>query len=125
MIKKILLVMVGLIQMFNGAYMLLHSQAWFNNAAADTGPYNAHFVHDVGATFVVVGFSLWACVWRSQYWPAAIAGAGFLCAHGLIHIVGLFDGHAHHALRDSIAIVLPACLALWAAWPSDKVVAHA
>jgi len=55
--------------------------------------------------------------WRPRYWPAAVAGAGFLAAHALLHLVMIASGHDHYAAFDLIAIVLPSALALFSAFP--------
>ena len=86
-------------------------------SVSGTGPFNLHFVADIGAAFLIGGLALIARAWRPQYWPAAVAGAGFFAAHGIIHIVGLLSGHSHHAAFESIAVIIPAAIALWAAFP--------
>ena len=52
-----------------------------------------------------------------RYWPAAVAGAGFLAAHPLLHLVMIASGHDHDAAFELIAIVLPSALALFSAFP--------
>jgi hypothetical protein len=54
---------------------------------------------------------------RSVYWPAAVAGAGFLAAHALIHLVLIASGQDHHAAADLALVVLPAALAVYSAFP--------
>jgi hypothetical protein len=70
--------------------------------------------------FLVASLALAARAWRPRYWPAAIAGAGFLAAHALIHLVAIIGGHDHQAGFDLVAIVLPSALALYSAFPSPK-----
>ena len=106
--------------------MLLDGRAWYEltPGVTDTGPFNPHFVADIGAALLVVGFALLARAWRPRYWPAALAGAGFLVAHGLIHVAGLLSGHSNHVAFEWTAVVFPAAFALWAALP-DKGESHA
>jgi hypothetical protein len=47
-----------------------------------------------------------------------VAGAGFLAAHALIHLVLLIGGHAHHVAFDLLAVVLPSAAALYSAFPN-------
>ncbi len=104
----------------NGLVMLFASSAWWNSVpgAPDTGPFNLHFVQDGGAAFLVAGLGLAARAWRPALWPAAVAGAGFLAAHALIHLVMITSGHDRHSAADLAAVVLPAALALYSAFPS-------
>jgi hypothetical protein len=94
--------------------MLLAAPAWYESVpgVSETGPYNPHFVQDIGAAFLVAGLALAARVWRPRYWPAAVAGAGFLVAHAVLHLLMILFGHDHYAAFDLIAIVLPSGLAL-------------
>jgi peptidoglycan/LPS O-acetylase OafA/YrhL len=103
----------------NGLAMLFASSIWWANVPGvpETGPLNLHFVQDVGAAFLVAGLALAARAWRPIYWPAAVAGSGFLAAHALIHLAMIATGHDHHAAADLALVILPAALALYSAFP--------
>lgn len=120
MVKRIIAGLIGALTAANGALMLFAGRHWFETtpSVADTGPFNPHFVADIGAAYSVAGLALLARAWRPQYWPAAIAGAAFFCAHALIHVVGLLGGHSHHAGFEWMMVVIPAGASLWAAFPS-------
>lgn len=120
MIKRALSGILGVLAAGNGALMLAAGRRWFETTpgVSDTGPFNAHFVADVGAAYAVAGLALLARAWRPHYWPAAVAGAAFFSAHAAIHVVGLLGGHSHHAGVEWGLVVLPAALSLWAAFPS-------
>ena len=107
--------------LFNGLTMLVAGPFWYASVpgASGTGPFNPHFVQDIGVAFLVAGFALAARAWRPRYWPAAIAGAGFLAGHALIHLVAIIGGHDHEAGFDLVAVVLPSALALYSAFPSQ------
>jgi len=111
---------LAVLTVLNGSIMLLAGPAWYESVpgVSETGPYNPHFVQDIGAAFLVAGLALAARAWRPRYWPAAVAGAGFLAAHALIHLVAIVTGHDHHAAVDLIAVVLPSALALYSAFPA-------
>lgn len=104
----------------NGLVMLFASSLWWESVPGvpETGPYNPHFVQDVGAAFLVAGLALGARAWRPAYWPAAVAGSAFLAVHALIHLVLIASGHDHHAAANLAAVVLPAALAMYSAFPS-------
>jgi len=50
---------------------------------------------------------------------AAVAGAGFLAVHALLHLVMIASGHDHRAAFDLVAVVLPSALALYSAFPAQ------
>jgi hypothetical protein len=104
----------------NGVMMLFAGPYWYTSVpgASETGPYNPHFVQDIGAAFLVAGLALAVRAWRPQYWPAAVAGAAFLAAHALLHLVLMVAGHDHRAGFDFVAVVLPSALALYSAFPA-------
>ncbi len=104
----------------NGLMMMLSGPFWYMSVrgVSDTGPYNDHFVRDIGAAFVVAGLALAARAWRPRYWAAAVAGAAFLALHALLHLLMVIDGRDQHAVFDLITVVLPAGLALYFAFPA-------
>lgn len=119
MLKRWIAGLLGAMAIGNGLFMLVAGQQWYLTVpgASDTGPYNFHFVADIGVAFMVAGIGLAARAWRPRYWPAALTGAAFLCGHGLIHVAGLLGGHAHYVTLEWAGIIAPAVLALWVALP--------
>jgi uncharacterized membrane protein len=117
MFKRIAAGILGVIHAANGLVMLTHGHQWFERIAARTGPFNPHFVADVGAAFLASGLALLWRSWRSRYWPGAVAGCGFLLFHATIHISD-YVAHGQEG-QSTLLIVLLAALALWAALPSS------
>jgi hypothetical protein len=109
------------LSILNGSMMLFASPVWYASVpgVSETGPYNPHFIQDIGVAFLVAGVALAARAWRPQYWPAAVAGAGFLAAHALIHAAAMATGHDHRLAFDLFAVVLPSALALYSAFPNQ------
>ena len=105
----------------NGLIMLVAGPFWYETVPGvpGTGPFNPHFVQDIGAAFLVAGLALAARAWRPRYWPAAVAGAGFLAVHALLHVGILAGGHSHYPVFDFLAIVLPSAAALYSAFPNQ------
>lgn len=66
---------------------------------AATGPYNPHFVRDVGLAFIVSGGAVLWGVWRHVR-SAVVIGAAWPAAHALFH--------AQHLLAHGAAMSLPA-----------------
>jgi peptidoglycan/LPS O-acetylase OafA/YrhL len=119
--RRSIAAVLAVLTVLNGVMMLLAGPSWYASVpgASETGPYNPHFVQDIGAAFLVAGLALAARAWRPLYWPAAVAGAGFLAAHALIHVVAMVAGHDHLAAFDLIAVVVPSALALYSAFPNQ------
>jgi peptidoglycan/LPS O-acetylase OafA/YrhL len=117
--RRAIAAVVAVLTVLNGLMMLLAGAAWYESVpgVSETGPYNPHFIQDIGAAFLVAGLALATRIWRPRYWPAAVAGAGFLAVHALLHLVMIASGHDHYAAFDLIAIVLPSALALYSAFP--------
>ena len=119
--RRLIAAILAIPTLINGLVMLVAGPFWYASVpgVAATGPFNPHFVQDIGVAFLVAGLALAARAWRPRYWPAAIAGAGFLAAHGLIHLVAIIDGHDHEAMSDFVGVVVPSALALYSAYPSQ------
>lgn len=119
--RRTIAAIFALLTVLNGTLMLFDGASWYASVpgVVETGPYNPHFVRDIGVAFLVAGLALAARAWRPVYWPAAVAGAGFLAAHALIHLVMIVAGHDHHAAFDLAAVVLPSALALYSAFPTQ------
>ena len=120
--RRIIAAIAGAVSALNGLIMLVDGPTWYARVpgVTDTGPFNGHFIQDIGLAFLVAGLALAARAWRPRYWPAGLAGAGFLAGHGALHLAGLLIGHAHHAAFDLVGIVIPAALALYSAIPTQN-----
>lgn len=108
----------------NGAFMVADGQRWYEitPGVAFTGPYNPHFVQDIGMAFIAAGLGLIARAWRPRYWPAAVCGAGFFVLHAAIHaamLLGMMLGLcSNEAWETDIALVIiPAAITLLVAFP--------
>jgi hypothetical protein len=117
---RLLAAILAIPTLLNGSVMLFAGPHWYQSVpgVADTGPFNPHFVQDIGLAFLMAGLALAARAWRPRYWPAAVAGAGFLAAHALLHLAMIAGGHSHHTAFDFVAIVVPSAIALYSAFPS-------
>lgn len=106
----------------NAAYMLFAAEAWYQSVpgVTATGPFNHHFVGDVGLAFLAAAASLFlGSLKRDRLAGYALPAAIFLAGHALLHLVGygLHAGGNGTWLSDAFAIYLPALLALWLALP--------
>lgn len=119
--RRALALILGLGLAANGLLMLAAPAEWYATVpgVTDTGPFNAHFVRDIGVAYLVAGAALCWFALDLAARPAALAGAAFLALHALVHLWDAAAGreHAHQLLVDLPTVFLPPALALFLAWP--------
>jgi hypothetical protein len=105
----------------NGIMMLAFPAAWYLAVpgVTETGPFNPHFVRDIGAAYLAAGASLLWYAAQPACRAAAQAGAAFLSLHALVHVWDAAAGREHtlYLLPDLPSVFLPPVLAIWIAWP--------
>jgi len=117
--QKALLIVFGLISILNGVWMLAFPYHWYWNlpaAVPDTGPFNQHFVRDIGSAFLTVGVALvWASIQVQYAFPLVSLAALFSVLHACVHIIDMISGRmpAHHWLLDLPGIYFPAALLIY------------
>ena len=115
---------LGLAAAANGAFMLLSPDAWYMAVpgVTTTGPFNQHFIRDIGLIFLLLSGGLLAGVARPNVRTLLWTGvAVWLTGHALFHFwevaVGICGPSA--LARDFAAVTLPSILvwllALWSA----------
>lgn len=119
--KRATAALLGLGGAANGVFMLAAPPVWYDSVPglAHTGPFNAHFVSDIGVAYLVASLALIARAWRPRYWPAAVAGAAFMCGHAVIHVLDIVLERTGNVGVDVWLVIAPALLAAWSALP-DK-----
>jgi hypothetical protein len=115
--RGIVALILGIGLAANGLIMLVVPSTWYAivPGVAETGPFNAHFIRDIGVAYLVCGAALaWFALERIAQ-PAALAAAAFLALHALVHLWDAAAGreHAHQLLLDVSTIFLPPVLAFW------------
>ena len=101
----------------NGLAMLFAGLWWYGAVpgVTATGPYNPHFVRDIGAAYLVCGLAHAGLALRPRLaWSAVAAAAGFLTLHAAIHLYDAACGTKPLAdlARDFAGVFLPALIAL-------------
>jgi hypothetical protein len=112
---------LGGVSLVNALWMLAGPMHWYHElpaAVPDTGPFNPHFVRDIGCAFLAVGTALlWAA--RAPRWrtPLVVVSALFLVAHGGLHVFDTLRGAlpADHWWLDLPGVYLPALVMAFAA----------
>jgi uncharacterized protein YjeT (DUF2065 family) len=118
--RKVAACVLGLCLVANGLVMLGTPDTWYAAVPGvpQTGPFNPHFVRDIGAAYVVCGAALaWFAIDRAAR-AAAVAAAAFLTLHALVHLWDAAAGreHGHQLLVDLPTVFLPPVLAIWMIW---------
>jgi hypothetical protein len=101
----------------NGLFMLFAGPGWYDAVpgVTATGPFNPHFVRDIGAAYLVAAGGLAWFGWRPREgWPALVAAAAFLTLHAAIHVFDATCGPTplKDVLRDLVGVYLTALVAL-------------
>lgn len=112
MLIRALAAVLGFFHAANGLAMLTAPRLWYARTpgASDTGPFNPHFVADIGFAFLASGLAFLAFAWRPKLKLAAFGASGFLTLHGLLHAWDAAQGH--HLAIDVGAVALPALVGL-------------
>jgi len=114
---RIISAILALVMSANGLAMLVAGLWWYGvvPGVTATGPFNPHFVRDIGAAYLVAGVSLAAFAWRPrEAWPALCGAAAFLTLHAGVHVFDAACGNKPLAdvSRDFAGVYLPALICL-------------
>ncbi|HEX7947970.1 MAG TPA: hypothetical protein VF495_25110 [Phenylobacterium sp.] len=101
----------------NGIAMLAAPLTWYDTVPGvpTTGPFNPHFVRDIGAVYLMCAAGLGWFAWRpAQGWPALAAAATWLTLHAAVHVYDATCGASPLAdvQRDFVGVYLFAAIPL-------------
>ncbi len=111
-----IILVIGVATIANALWMLAGPMHWYTDlpaAVPDTGPFNPHFVRDIGCAFLTAGVSLvWAFFSPRFRLPLVSIGALFLFAHAILHAYDTLRGALghNHWLLDFPGVYLPGIL---------------
>jgi hypothetical protein len=117
-------VILGVGALANGAYMLVSPASWYFAVpgVTTTGPFNQHFLRDIGLIFLFIGGAFLIGAARPRYRIALWGAASlWLAGHALFHVWEVLAGICgpYALARDFPAVSLPALIGLaltgWAA----------
>ena len=108
--------MFGIGNLANALWMLAGPMHWYTElpaAVPDTGPFNPHFVRDIGCAFLSAGAALvWAAFAPALRFPLVAVATLFLAAHAVLHVYDTAVGNlpSDHWWLDAPGVYLPALL---------------
>ena len=115
--QRIVLCIVAAILLINGGHMLFAPEHWYPSIASvpHTGPFNAHFVRDIGCAYLAAGLGVAIGAWRVRWLvPAALPALMFLGLHALVHAWESLFAHsaaaAHADATDFLGVYGPPVL---------------
>lgn len=108
--------LLGLAAAANGLFMLVSPGNWYFAVpgVTTTGPFNQHFLRDIGLIFLLIAIAVLAGVARPAARVALWSGAAlWLAGHALFHLweVAVDICGSDALARDFPAVTLPAILA--------------
>ena len=119
---RIVFLVGGLGNAGNALWMLADPYGWYIGLPAgvpDFGPYNEHFVRDIGCTFMSLGLLLLsAAAIPSMGLPALVATTLFSGMHALVHVYDTARGFVApaHWTIDCPGVYAPTLLLLGLTW---------
>lgn len=108
----------ALFYLLNGLAMIVVPELWYlyTPGAAETGPFNTHFVRDIGIAFTASAAGLWYAFSNREApdLPLAWLAIAFLAGHSLLHQIEMLGMNmpALAVVRDFTFIVLPILIAV-------------
>ena len=123
---KLIYTIACLSSFFNGMRMLLFPLSWYRDfpaAVPHTGPFNQHFVRDIGVAYLVAALGFGWCALRpDRARPVHFGLTVFFLGHALIHLADILAGRLPHAhwLIDSPLVFAPALILLLLSVPSVR-----
>jgi len=110
-----LAMLLGVLGLLNGSYMLISPVGWYFAVpgVTTTGPFNQHFIRDIGIIFLFIGAAFLIGTVRHRMRAVLWGGATlWLACHALFHFWEVAAGICGPSvlLRDFPAVTLPALI---------------
>ena len=116
-IQQSIAIVLAMLFIANGSAMLFAPDAWYSAVpgVSDRGPFNQHFIRDIGMLYLVTGFGFMMGAFYAAYRVALWAfGAAWHLGHALFHVWEVLAGLCGPAAltQDFAGVTLPATLAV-------------
>jgi hypothetical protein len=123
---RLIYLVFGILSLFNGAWMLLFPLSWYTDlpaAVTHTGPFNPHFIRDLGVVLLLMGLAYgWSFLNVDRARPVHLAITFLLTGHALIHLTDILSGRLpdSHWLMDLPGVFAPALIMIVLAIPAVR-----
>lgn len=113
----VLAILLGLAAFCNGLLMTFFPEYWYwlVPGVPDRGPYNLHFVRDIGINYILIGLAFVAgCLFVKQRPALWLMPTAWLTGHAIVHVWEVMVGvcGATSIAQDFPGVIAPALLAL-------------
>ncbi len=110
-------ILLGLAALGNGVFMTFVPESWYWAVplVPDRGPFNQHFVRDIGINYVLIGVSfIYGAMYAKHRLPLWFVPSAWLTGHAVFHIWEVLAGicQPEALIVDFAGVTLPA-LAGW------------
>lgn len=118
-------VLLGLAALGNGVFMTLAPETWYwlVPGVPDRGPFNPHFVRDIGMIYLLIGVAfIYGAIYLRHRLTLWLMPTAWLVAHALFHIWEVLVGICgpESLIEDFAGVTLPALLALGLVYLSGR-----
>ena len=125
-----LALLLGLAALANGSFMTFAPEPWYWQVAGvpDRGPFNQHFVRDIGMNYLLIGAAfVYGALYSKHRRLLWLMPTAWLVSHAIFHFWEVFVGICGpQSLREDFAgVTLPALLALSLLYLSQKTATNA
>ncbi|WP_440053135.1 hypothetical protein ACSLBF_09270 [Pseudoalteromonas sp. T1lg65] len=115
--------LLGVLSFANGLFMILAPESWYwlIPGVPDRGPFNQHFLRDIGIIYTLMGVTfIVGAIYKSLRFSLWLLPAAWLTGHAIFHIWEVLVGICgpESLLQDFAGVTLPAILALWLSYIS-------
>lgn len=119
-------IVLGLGSLANGIFMTVAPEPWYwaIPGVPDRGPFNQHFVRDIGINYALIGAAfIYGAVYVKQRFLLWLIPTAWLMGHAIFHIWEVIVGICgpESLIEDFAGVTLPALLAACMCYASRRV----
>ncbi|UTV29534.1 hypothetical protein [Photobacterium atrarenae] len=122
--------LLGLAALGNGVFMMIDPETWYwlVPGVPDRGPFNQHFLRDIGMIYMLIGVAfIWGAMYTQHRRVLWVMPTAWLASHAIFHFWEVWVGICgpEFLVIDFGGVTLPALLGIWLVYTCNKGQAHA
>ena len=122
---KILALLLGMLAIINGVIMIFSPEPWYWAVAgvADRGPFNQHFLRDIGIIYLLIGIAfIIGTFYLKLRFALWLMPTAWLTGHAVFHFWEVATGicEPESIIEDFAGVTLPAMIASWLTYRAFK-----